>query len=86
MDLAAVRRAVGAVTAPRLRRTLEGLGLVASVEDAGQGTVRVALDLPEGLTTAGEVGAAVAEAGRLAGAAGTAWSSTAAAWVTKCPP
>ena len=71
MDLAEVRRAVGAVGAPRLRRTLEGLGLVASVEAAGEGTVRVTLDLPEGLTTAGELGAAVAEAGRLAGAAGT---------------
>ncbi len=69
MDMAAIGKAIDAVAVPRLRRTLDQLGLVASVEAAGGG-VRVTLDLPAGVAPAGEVEAAVALAARAAGAAG----------------
>ena len=70
MDMAAVRHAVGAVTVPRLRRTLDQLGLVAAVDDAGGGKVRVALEVPEGVEPAGALEEAVAAAVRAAGASG----------------
>jgi len=70
MDREAVRHAVGAVSAPRLRRTLDQLGLVASVDSTGSGEVLVGLDLPEGVEPPEELERAVVAAARAAGAAG----------------
>ena len=48
MDVAAVGAAVGALTLARLRRSLDELGLVASLQATGE-RVQITLDLPEGL-------------------------------------
>jgi len=69
MDSAAVRRAVGAVALPRLRRTLDRLGSAVAVEVAGNGEARVLLDLPEGIVSPEGLEAAVNAAARAAGAA-----------------
>lgn len=69
MDLDVVRNAVGAQTSPRLRRTLDQLGLITAVSPAAGESVRVELLFPEGVEPPGAVESAVASAARGAGAA-----------------
>ena len=69
MHLDAVRAAVGGIVVPRLRRSLDQLGSVVSVEATGP-EVRVRLALPEGAGSPADLESAVAAAARKAGAAG----------------
>ncbi len=69
MDMAAVRHAVGAVTVPRLRRTVDQLGLVVAVDAVG-GKVQIGIDLPEGVGPGAELEERLAAAALSAGASG----------------
>jgi ATP-binding protein involved in chromosome partitioning len=68
VDMTAVRHAVGAVTVPRLRRSLDQLGMVAAVDAADGGSARVTLEVPEGVEPTGTLEEASAAAARAAGA------------------
>jgi ATP-binding protein involved in chromosome partitioning len=69
MDLAAVRRALGTLVFPRLRRPLERLGMEPVVTAAGANGVRVELEFPEGVLAPGALREAIQGAARSAGAA-----------------
>jgi ATP-binding protein involved in chromosome partitioning len=69
VDPAAIARAVGTVTAPRLRRTIDALGLLEGVRAASGGSARVELRWPEGSMSLGGLTAAIEAAACGAGAA-----------------